>query len=257
MRVAMGIDSGDESMRTIHLFFLLTIGAAALLAQTNGTITGTVTDSSKAVVAGVQVTAHGKTVDLQRTATTNGTGEYALPFLPPADYEIEFRKDGFATIIEKATLNVTERIAVNATMQPSSVSQQIEVSASGDVLQTETAALGRVVNSQAVQQLPLASRNFTQLLTLSPGTTSALTDATALGRGTQTSVTVDGARTTSNAITIDGIDAVNIHTNAAWITGSGRMESWCRRPTGFRSLRCKPVCTTHSPVAAEAVISRW
>ena len=208
-------------MKTIRLFFLTALGAAAVLAQTNGTITGTVTDASKAVIAGVQVTASGKTQDVQRTVTTNGAGEYALPFLPPGDYEIAFKRGGFGTVVEKVTLNVTERIAVNATLQPSAVSQQVEVTAAGDVLQTESAARGRVVSSLAVQQLPLASRNFTQLLTLSPGTTSALTDATALGRGTQTSVTVDGARTTSNAINIDGIDAVNIHTDAASDNGVG------------------------------------
>ena len=145
-------------MRTITRLFLLTLCCAAgILAQTSGTITGTVTDSSKAVIAGVQVSAHGKTVEAQRTVTTNNSGEYALAFLPPGEYEVEFHRDGFATVVEKVTVNVTERIAVNATLQPSTVNEKIEVSASGDVLQTETAALGRVVNSQAVQQLPLAT----------------------------------------------------------------------------------------------------
>ncbi|SPF54084.1 TonB-dependent receptor plug [Candidatus Sulfopaludibacter sp. SbA4] len=203
--------------RSLLLMSLLAAGAAA---QTTGTITGTVTDSSKAVMPGVRVLARGKTVDVQRESTTNGSGDYALPFLPPGDYEIEFSHDGFATVMEKATLHVTERIAVNATLQPSSVSERVEVSAAGDVLQTETAALGRAVDGRAINQLPLSSRNFTQLLSLSPGTSGALNDATALGRGTQI-ISSGGTRTTSNAVQIDGIDALNIHTNSASDNGVG------------------------------------
>ena len=194
--------------------------AAAAWAQTSGTITGTVTDSSHAVIAGVKVIAHGKTVDVQRETATNASGEYALPFLPPGDYEIEFHRDGFAATIERATLNVTERIAVDAVLQLSSVTERVEVAAAGEILQTESSSLGRVVDDHAINQLPLSTRNFTQLLTLSPGTSSALNDATALGRGTQI-ISSGGARTTSNAIQIDGIDALNIHTNSATDNGVG------------------------------------
>ena len=202
------------------IWVLAALTASIAAGQTTGTITGVVTDSSHAVMAGVQVTAHGKTVDLQRSTATNTTGEYAFPFLPPGSYELEFRRDGFATVVERATLNVTERIAVNAAMRPSSVSERVEVSASGEVLQTESAALGRVVDDVAIKQLPLSSRNFTQLLSLTPGTSAALNDATALGRGTQI-ISSGGARTTSNAIQIDGIDALNIHTNSATDNGVG------------------------------------
>jgi hypothetical protein len=201
-------------------FLLIMFGAAAALAQTTGTITGRVTDSSKAVIVGVRVNARGQTAEVQRTVTTNSIGEYALPFLPPGTYELEFRRDGFTTVVEKVTLNVTERIAVNATLQPSTVNEKVEVTASGDILQTETAALGRVVDDLAIKQLPLSSRNFTQLLSLSAGTSAALNDATALGRGTQI-ISSDGARPTSNAIQIDGIDSVNIHTDSASDNGVG------------------------------------
>ena len=128
-------------MKTVLRFFLFTILCAdGVLAQTTGTITGTVTDSSKAVMAGVQVTARGSTADLQRTTATNNTGEYAFPFLPPGDYEMEFRRDGFATVVEKVKLNVTERVAVNAALHPSAVNERMEVTAAGDALQTESAA---------------------------------------------------------------------------------------------------------------------
>ncbi len=198
-------------------FLLLSVTA---LAQTTGTITGTVTDSSKAVVPGVKVSATLQGSGQTRVALTNSVGQYTLPFLAPGQYEITFTVAGFATSVARPTLNVTERIAVDAVMQPSAVADRIEISASGALLQTETAALGRVVSGEAVRQLPLSTRNFTQLLSLTAGTSSALNNAAALGRGTQT-ISASGARTTSNAIQIDGVDAMNIHTNSATDNGVG------------------------------------
>ena len=211
-----------NQLQRFLLWTLLFTGlfAGGALGQTTGTITGTVTDASKAVMPNVKVLAHGKTVDLQRETVTNNAGEYAFPFLPPGDYEMEFRHDGFATSVSTATLHVTERIAVDAQLQPSAVSARVEVAAAAPALQTETAALGRVVDGNAINRLPLSSRNFTQLLSLTPGASAALNDATALGRGTQI-ISSGGARTTSNAIQIDGIDSLNIHTDSASDNGVG------------------------------------
>jgi outer membrane receptor protein involved in Fe transport len=80
--------------------------------------------------------------------------------------------------------------------------------------------LGRVVEGDTLREIPLATRNFTQMLSLSAGTSSALNNAGSLGRGTQT-ISASGARTTSNAIEIDGVDAMNIHTNSATDNGVG------------------------------------
>jgi outer membrane receptor protein involved in Fe transport len=194
--------------------------AAAAVAQTTGTITGTVRDASHAVIPDVHVIARGTAPSLQRQTVTNHAGDYVLAFLPPGDYEVEFQHDGFATVVESATLDVTERIAVNAMLQQSSAAFRVEVSANAEDLQTETATLGRTVDGKTINSLPLSTRNFTQLLTSSAGATATLNDATALGRGTQI-ISTDGARTTENAITIDGIDAINIHTDSASDNGVG------------------------------------
>src|SRR5579872_3099459 len=105
----------------------LALLAASAFSQTTCTITGTVTDASKAVMAGVKVVAQNRTTGEHRETTTNSTGEYVLPFLTPGDYEIEYSVAGFATTVQKATLAVTERIAVDASLQPSAVSERIEV----------------------------------------------------------------------------------------------------------------------------------
>jgi hypothetical protein len=192
--------------------FLLVLVAAH--AQTTGIISGVVSDKAGAVVPNVQVTARNTATGESRTATTNAAGEYSFPALKPADYEIKFTLSGFATVVELATLNVTEHIAVNTMMQVSAINMTVEVNATGGQLQTESATQGGVVSGESISQLPLATNNFTQLLALSPGVIAPLNDATGLGRGTQ-NVNVDGARTSSNSVYVDGVDAVNVHTNSA------------------------------------------
>jgi outer membrane receptor protein involved in Fe transport len=183
-------------------------------AQTTGVVSGVVNDKSGALVDKVQVTARNTASGELRTAITNKDGEYSFPALAPGDYEINFTLPGFATIVETATLNVTEHIAVNVTMQISSVATTVEVSSAQPLLQTESVTQGAVISGQDVSELPLATNNFTQLLALSPGVVGPLNDATGLGRGTQ-NVNVNGARTNSNSIYVDGVDAVNVHTNSS------------------------------------------
>ena len=87
-----------------------------------------------ALVAKVEVTARNTASGEQRTVTTNKDGEYSFPALAPGDYDITFALPGFATIHETATLNVTEHIAVNATMQISSVATTVDVSSAQPLL---------------------------------------------------------------------------------------------------------------------------
>ena len=202
-------------MKTFRLLSFLSAAAAALLGQTSGTISGTVKDTSGAVVPEARVVAMSSSAGGERReAVSNSIGQYTLPFLPPGNYRIEVSRTGFATTVVKASLAVTERIAVDVSLQPASTAETVEVSASAQILQTETAALGRVVDGQSVKELPLSTRNFTQLLALSPGTSGPLNDAGALGRGTQ-NISSGGARLGSNAVYIDGVDSINLHSNTS------------------------------------------
>lgn len=182
-------------------------------AQTGGTLTGTVTDSSKAIIVGATVTATAEASGQAQTAKTNGAGLYRFPFITPGSYRVEFSMQGFGKTTGQATVAISETATLDATLAPAGVASQVSVTEEAPLLQTDSAALGRVVNEKAIQEIPLSSRNFTQLLALSPGTSAPLNDAGALGRGTQT-ISASGARTVSNSLTIDGIDAVNIHTNS-------------------------------------------
>jgi len=188
--------------------------SGTIAAQTTGTISGTVSDRSGAVLAGATVELQNAATLEARTATTNGAGKYAFPSVAPGNYDLRFSYKGFANVLQHLTLHVTDRLAVDAELQPAGIVQTVEVTAQAVALQRDTPALSKVVDGSDITQLPLSTRNFTQLLALSPGTSAPLNNAGALGRATQ-NISTNGARTGSNAIYIDGVDAVNLHSNSA------------------------------------------
>ena len=199
----------------LHLAALTAILAAAtVFAQTSGTISGSITDQTGAAIAGSKILVVNANTGEKREANSSASGKYAFPFLAPGNYRVEASLAGFSTTVVNTVLAVTERIAVDIVLKPSSVNEKIEVTAAAPLLQTESAALGRVVDGHAVKELPLSSRNFTQLLALSPGTSGPLNDAGALGRGTQ-NISSGGARLGSNSVYIDGVDSVNVHSNTS------------------------------------------
>jgi len=164
-------------------FFVFLAAAVALFGQTSGTISGSISDQSGAAVASAQVVAISSNTNEKRQTVSASSGQYSFPFLAPGEYRIEASLAGFSTSVATAVL-------------------------------TDDAALGRVVDGNAMKELPLSSRNFTQLLGLSPGTSGPLNDAGALGRGTQ-NISSGGARLGSNSVYIDGVDSVNIHSNTS------------------------------------------
>ncbi len=196
------------------LLGLLLLGSAAgLLAQaTHGSIAGAVTDQSQSVIPGVTIVAKQDSTGQTRSVSTNSNGLYSLPQLVPGSYSLTFTRDGFQKVLVQANVVVSEITPVNVIMPVGKVSEVVTVNDLNTAIpQTSTSSLGRVAGEEQVQDLPLATRNFTQIMTLSPGTSAPVNNATATGRGTQT-IYDNGARAASNGLTIDGIDAVNIHT---------------------------------------------
>src|SRR5215813_2015457 len=196
---------------------LLVFFAAPLAAQnqTTGRIAGTVKDQNGAVIAGAQVTIKSKTTAEERIATTDDRGTYIVPLLAPGAYTVRVSSSGFnASFFDSVLVVITETSTVNAFLTVAGViSDPLDVPIA-PLLQKDGPQLGRTVNSRAVSELPLATRNFTQILALSPGTSVGLPDNTALGRNSQ-NVSVNGARVTQNDFEINGVDANNLATNAA------------------------------------------
>jgi hypothetical protein len=142
--------------------------------QANSSVSGTVSDKAGAVLSGATVKVTSQATGLVREAKTDDSGHYLVPLLPVADYTIRVEAQGFQTTEQKdIRLQVDEHREVDFTMNPASVSTSVEVSATEVAVETANPTLGQVITAEEVADLPLNGRNFTQLATLTPGTTSS------------------------------------------------------------------------------------
>ncbi len=191
---------------------LLLLGAAIARAQSAGTgaIAGTVTDSSGGTVANVTVTATSLGTNQTRTATTGADGVFKFPLLLPGNYSVKFTAQGFKTAeISRVTVTVTETATVNQTLQVGAVTQEVTVSTTAQVLQTESSTLGGTVSGSQIDALPMANRNYTEILSLSAGAGAGVENAASVGKGTQ-DMSVNGANPGQNNFMMDGIQVDNL-----------------------------------------------
>jgi len=153
----------------------------------------------------------------ERRVMTDETGAYSISLLPPGAYRVQINATGFRQVVfEDVNVSITETTTIPIDLALAGVtSESVVVNASvGPIVQSETSQLGRVVDSRTVAELPLATRNFTQILGLSTGTATYLPDNTAVGRNSQ-NISVNGGRVTNNNFQINGIDANSQGTNSA------------------------------------------
>jgi hypothetical protein len=166
--------------------FVITLSIPSF-AQTGstGAIAGTVRDQTGAMVPEAQVSARNVATNEIRQVTTQPNGTFVFPLLPPGEFVLEVTMGGFTPARrEGVRVNVTETTNVPIDLQVEGVTDTVQVSGAPEIVQSKSNTLGRVVDSRAVESLPLVTRNYTQIIGLSPGITSDVTDAGALGRGT-------------------------------------------------------------------------
>jgi Carboxypeptidase regulatory-like domain/TonB-dependent Receptor Plug Domain/TonB dependent receptor len=150
-----------------------------------GAINGTITDPSHAVVTGASIKVTSLATGETRTAATGANGSYTVPLLPPGLYTVAVSAQGFKSASHPAVpVNVTETAAVNFQLEVGASNQSVTVTGNAAQLNTENSSLGQVVSQREVVGLPLVTRNYTQIIALSPGVTSDANNANQLGRGT-------------------------------------------------------------------------
>ena len=201
----------------IRLSLLVVYCAASVFAQsqTTGRLAGTITDEKGAVIPGAQIVVVNRTTSDERIVATDLNGNYNASFLRPGTYHLTIKAAGFnSAVFDSVQVAITETTTLNAQLMVAGINIDLVNVRIGALSQTDGPQLGRVVDPRAVSGLPLATRNFTQILALSPGTSAALPDNTALGRNSL-NVSVNGARVTQNNFQLNGVDANNIGTNAA------------------------------------------
>lgn len=198
----------------ITIALLLAI-SGPLMGQTSAQLTGQVTDSSGAAVPGAEVVATNIRTGAERRTQTDSDGQYSLPFLNPDEYSISVRREGFRVHEQRGLrLEVNQVARVDVTLELGAVTEAVRVTAAAPLIDSDTSAVGQVVETKAVEDLPLNGRNFVQLATLGPGVTGVGFGAKGtIMSGTRpddlrpgSEIFANGNREGSNNFLFDGVD---------------------------------------------------
>ncbi len=178
-------------------------------AQSTGTIQGVVKDQSGANVPAAEIVLISSATQQKAQTKTNGVGAYSFVFLTPGEYSLSVDHPGFNHLVrERIVVDVAATVVTDVILQVGSVTQTLTISGAPDQLQTATSDLSQVVDNSMMNAMPLSSRNFTQILALSPGVTAGVIDAGALGRNS-VNISANGARNWDNNVVMNGMDADN------------------------------------------------
>ena len=180
------------------------------------------------MLVGAQVKVTDVATGFTRTSQSNDHGLYLISLLPPGHYTLEVTKQGFK-VASSADVQVivAETTVLNIRMETGAVTETITVAASNVELQTESSELGRVTDSEMLENLPLVTRNFTQVIGLNPGVSQEVNNASQIGRGGGSqdanpaggSIMSQGATSTDNNFQINGLTINDVQ--GSWIYSSG------------------------------------
>ncbi len=163
-----------KALLGVVFFSLVSMVCPFLYGQATGGFSGSVTDKAGAVISGATVKVSSTETGLSREVKTDDSGHYLVPLLPVSHYTIRVESQGFQASEQKdIRLQVDEHREVDFTLAPASVTATVEVNATEVAVETANPTLGQVITSEQVANLPLNGRNFVQLATLTPGTTSS------------------------------------------------------------------------------------
>jgi hypothetical protein len=198
-----------ESM-AVGVFIACLSGFVLAQGGATGAITGTVQDASGAMLSGAKVDVVSEaTAQVARHLTTDSSGVFTANLLPVGSYRVEVSASGFATTkFPGIVVNITETTRMTASLKVTSVNEVIQVESQVAQVDTTDATTGESLGGATITTLPLATRNFQQLLTLSAGASSDLNNASQLGRG-QVYIHVNGGREDNNNYLIEGISVAD------------------------------------------------
>ncbi|HSB18340.1 MAG TPA: TonB-dependent receptor [Bryobacteraceae bacterium] len=191
-------------MAIVLSFATLVIGQ-----ETTGAILGVVRDNTDAVVPAAKVTAISEDTGAQFATETDATGSYQFPLLRAGRYRISVEHPGFQRMQRDGVIvNTTERVRVDITLKVGVVTETVTVTGEVPLLQSAQVTMGHVVEQRTITSIPLATRNFTQILGTSAGVIGAIYNADQPGTGSD-SVSVNGMRRGSNNLLVDGAQTTN------------------------------------------------
>jgi hypothetical protein len=196
--------------RYVLAYLLLWSGVA--FAQNVGAISGRVTDTTNAVVPGATIRLQNLDTGFTRTVTTNASGDYRAAELPLGQYQVEATFTGFQSMMRSGiNLTLGRDATVSFQLTVGEVQEIVTVTGDAPLVETTKVDMGALVTREQISELPLRNRDFSQLITLQPGTTQYRHSGEGAGaagsRGAR--ISVSGARPTANSFTLDGADVNN------------------------------------------------
>jgi hypothetical protein len=206
------------SLLVVGLFLMALVPSAAGAQAVTGTLLGTVTDSTGAVVTGAKVTVTNQNTGFTRSVTTDAAGEYTTPSIPTGVYTVLVEMDGFkATALSQIAVGVDQRVRIDATLEVGAMTESVTIEATTPLVQTSSSELGTTVTQEQIEALPLNGRNFVSLTRTVPGVLrgnpgSNIDGAGSLAWRASASFSANGQRARDNNYMLDGVD-----NNETWL----------------------------------------
>jgi len=216
---------GGRAFGRALVLSLIALAAVVEAPAQNAAISGTVADSTGAAMSGAAVQVRNVGTGVTQTTTTDEQGRYRVPDLVIGDYAVQASKAGFQTVVRQGvTLTVGSQPVVDFTLPVGTAQQTVTVQGDVSVVETQSTAVGALVEGAQMRDLPLNGRNFTQLLTLAPGVTQIPLGAPGAGStfyGNGQKYSIAGSRPSGQAYLLDDQDMTNFWNNGPGAGGLG------------------------------------
>ncbi|MBI3895656.1 MAG: TonB-dependent receptor [Acidobacteria bacterium] len=199
-----------------NMLLLVVLASQVTMAQvTTGTILGTVSDSTGAVIPGATVTIRNVETGISRTVTSDAAGHYRAPQLGLGNYEITAEVPGFQSVVRSGiNLTIGREAVVDFTLQVGAVAERITVTGEAPLIETTTATVANLVSERAMRELPLNGRSFTDLTAIQPGVVTDMGIPSGVFQGGGRMV-IGGARPQQSLYLLDGTDIASPYSNVA------------------------------------------
>lgn len=202
----------------VALYLFAPVATPALAQEITGTISGTVVDQSGGATPGVTVTVRNTGTNASLSLVTNERGAYVFPLLQVGTYEVTAELTGFKRFVRSSLeLNVNDRLRIDITLEAGTIDETVTVVGQTPLIQTQSSAVGTLIDGRQVERMPLNGRNIIQLVAMQPGVSSTLPSTMFPGLGQLTNVYVNGSRASQNNWMIDGVDNNDAGSNLAVI----------------------------------------
>jgi len=217
----MNLQNGKRLNQILSVIAITVIFAATAtisFAQSSGSLSGTVTDTTGAVVQGAAVTVKNVATNAERTVVTNEDGRWTIPVLPVGTYSVSYAKEGFQKAInENIEVEASVPRTIDASLTVGGTENVVTITDSTPLITPETSTTARQITGAEITRVPTSTRSFTQLTTAEAGVSAELSPVATNSNG-NISPSVNGTRTTATSLYFNGIDATNITSNEGSLT---------------------------------------